>query len=184
MPALAFPLEASRPCCASAPNSWTGSIMRKSYLSICVRPLILRPSTSRLTVPKSARCCRRSPARSRVWQLVAHRPTTNQGVRVVNDWQVCCRSPADSVHARSARNSAANSVWSREAVQETGRLSVGSCAVATQGRTARPTGTNGGRTPALSKKEILRCLKRYIARQLYRLLVGPIAVPTGASHVA
>jgi len=36
----------------------------------------------------------------------------------------------------------------------------------------------------LSKKEILRCLKRYIARQLYRLLVGRIAVPTGASHVA
>jgi len=26
----------------------------------------------------------------------------------------------------------------------------------------------------LSKKEILRCLKRYIARQLYRLLLGPI----------
>jgi transposase len=30
----------------------------------------------------------------------------------------------------------------------------------------------------LSKKEILRCLKRYIARQLYRLLLGLIAVPT------
>jgi transposase len=36
----------------------------------------------------------------------------------------------------------------------------------------------------LSKKEILRCLKRYIARQLYRLLLGPIAAPTGASHLA
>ena len=35
----------------------------------------------------------------------------------------------------------------------------------------------------LSKKEILRCLKRYIARQLYRLLLGPIA-PTGASLAA
>jgi transposase len=29
----------------------------------------------------------------------------------------------------------------------------------------------------LSKKEILRCLKRYLARQLYRLLLGLIAVP-------
>ena len=71
--------------------------------------------------------------RSRVWQLEAHRPTTKQGVRVVNDWQVCCGSPPGSVHARSARNSAANSIWSREAVQETGRLSVGSCAVSTHG---------------------------------------------------
>ena len=60
-------------------------------------------------------------------------PNDEPGVRVVNDWQVCCRSPPDSVHARSARNSAANSVWSGEAVQETGRLSVGSCTVSTQG---------------------------------------------------
>ena len=29
----------------------------------------------------------------------------------------------------------------------------------------------------LSKKEILRCLKRYIARQLYRMLLGPVAAP-------
>jgi len=29
----------------------------------------------------------------------------------------------------------------------------------------------------LSKKEILRCLKRYIARQLYRLLLIPLAAP-------
>jgi transposase len=36
----------------------------------------------------------------------------------------------------------------------------------------------------LSKKEILHCLKRYIARQLYRLLLGPIAAPIGASDVA
>jgi transposase len=36
----------------------------------------------------------------------------------------------------------------------------------------------------LSKKEILRCLKRYIARQLYRLLLNPIAAPIGASLVA
>ena len=36
----------------------------------------------------------------------------------------------------------------------------------------------------LSKKEILRCLKRYIARQLYRLLLGPITAPTGASLAA
>jgi transposase len=36
----------------------------------------------------------------------------------------------------------------------------------------------------LSKKEILRCLKRYIARQLYRLLLNPIAAPIGASFVA
>jgi hypothetical protein len=51
------------------------------------------------------------------------------GVRVVNDWQVCCRSPPGSAHVRSVRNYAANAGWSREAVQETGRLSVGSCAV-------------------------------------------------------
>ena len=36
----------------------------------------------------------------------------------------------------------------------------------------------------LSKKEILRCLKRYIARQLYRLLLGPIPAPIGASNAA
>jgi transposase len=36
----------------------------------------------------------------------------------------------------------------------------------------------------LSKKEILRCLKRYIARQLYRLLLGPTAAPTDASITA
>ena len=35
----------------------------------------------------------------------------------------------------------------------------------------------------LSKKEILRCLKRYLARQLYRLLLGLIAVPMGPSHL-
>ena len=33
----------------------------------------------------------------------------------------------------------------------------------------------------LSKKEILRCLKRYIARQLYRLLTASVAAPIGAS---
>jgi transposase len=36
----------------------------------------------------------------------------------------------------------------------------------------------------LSKKEILRCLKRYIARQLYRLLVSPTAGPARASQQA
>ena len=33
----------------------------------------------------------------------------------------------------------------------------------------------------LSKKEILRCLKRYIARQLYRLFTASVAAPIGAS---
>jgi transposase len=33
----------------------------------------------------------------------------------------------------------------------------------------------------LSKKEILRCLKRYIARQLYRLLTASVTAPIGAS---
>jgi transposase len=33
----------------------------------------------------------------------------------------------------------------------------------------------------LSKKEIVRCLKRYIARQLYRLLTASIEAPIGAS---
>src|SRR5207247_195688 len=33
----------------------------------------------------------------------------------------------------------------------------------------------------LSKKEILRCLKRYIARQLYRLLLGPRQASSRAS---
>ena len=33
----------------------------------------------------------------------------------------------------------------------------------------------------LSKREIVRCLKRYIARQLYRLLIASIAAPVGAS---
>jgi transposase len=36
----------------------------------------------------------------------------------------------------------------------------------------------------LTKKEILRCLKRYIARQLYRLLLGPTAAPADASNTA
>jgi transposase len=36
----------------------------------------------------------------------------------------------------------------------------------------------------LSKKEILRCLKLYIAGQLYRLLVSPIAGPVRASQIA
>ena len=35
----------------------------------------------------------------------------------------------------------------------------------------------------LSKKEILRCLKRYIARQLYRLLAASIAAPIAASTI-
>lgn len=35
----------------------------------------------------------------------------------------------------------------------------------------------------LSKKEILRCLKRYIARQLYRLLTASIATPIAASTI-
>ena len=35
-----------------------------------------------------------------------------------------------------------------------------------------------------TKKEILRCLKRYIARQLYRLLLGPTAAPADASNTA
>jgi hypothetical protein len=33
----------------------------------------------------------------------------------------------------------------------------------------------------LSKNEIVRCLKRYIARQLYRLLTASIEAPIGAS---
>jgi hypothetical protein len=36
----------------------------------------------------------------------------------------------------------------------------------------------------LSKKEILRCLKRYIARELYGLLLGPIAAPIDVSSAA
>ena len=36
----------------------------------------------------------------------------------------------------------------------------------------------------LSKKEILRCLKRYIARQLYRLILAPIAAPSTVSPKA
>ena len=36
----------------------------------------------------------------------------------------------------------------------------------------------------LSKKEILRCLKRYIARQLYRLLLDPLGAPSRASSTA
>jgi hypothetical protein len=36
----------------------------------------------------------------------------------------------------------------------------------------------------LSKKEILRCLKRYIARQLYRLLLAPVAAPIDTSNAA
>jgi len=46
---------------------------------------------------------------------------THQGLCVVNDWQVYCRT--------SAQYYAGNSVWSRDVVQESGRLSVGSCAV-------------------------------------------------------
>jgi hypothetical protein len=48
-------------------------------------------------------------------------------------------------------------------------------------------------TEGLSKKEILRCLKRYIARELYPLLAGnpalltlrqnyPAATPAGGQH--
>jgi hypothetical protein len=36
----------------------------------------------------------------------------------------------------------------------------------------------------LSKKEILRCLKRYIARQLYRLLLLPVATPVTPSSTS
>jgi transposase len=36
----------------------------------------------------------------------------------------------------------------------------------------------------LRQKEILRCLKRYIARQLYRLLLGPLGAPSRASSTA
>ena len=52
------------------------------------------------------------------------------------------------------------------------------CDPSTQGCVKRRT------QEGLSKKEILRCLKRYIARQLYRLLLGPITAPTGASLAA
>jgi transposase len=31
-----------------------------------------------------------------------------------------------------------------------------------------------------SQREIIRCLKRYIAREIYRIIVEPVAVPTGA----
>ncbi len=47
----------------------------------------------------------------------------------------------------------------------------------------KPT-SNAAHEKRLSEKEILRCLKRYIARQLNRLLLGPIAAPTAVSNTA
>jgi len=49
------------------------------------------------------------------------------------------------------------------------------CDPSTQGCVKRRT------QEGLSKKEILRCLKRYIARQLYRLLLAPVAAPVTPS---
>ena len=39
-------------------------------------------------------------------------------------------------------------------------------------------------TEGLSKKEIIRCLKRYIARELYKVLLSPKSQPTQTEDLA